>query len=114
MPNPVIRRTLAAATLVVTGLGVSACARSTPGTVESPSTGVDVRPFVECMRSHDLPDFPEVTVSADGLVNFDIRGERVDTDSKVYGAALRACQSLLPSGARLPGAPDAPPAPDAP
>jgi hypothetical protein len=65
------------------------------------------------MRSHGLPDFPEVTVSSDGLVNLDIRGERVDVRSERYGAAVKACQSLLPTGTRLPGAPAAPAAPAA-
>lgn len=117
MRNSPIPRSLATAiTLTMIGLGVSACAESTPGTSGDPNpstevaTILDVHPFVECMRSHGLPDFPEVTVSSDGLVNFDIHGERVDADSEVYGMALQACQSLLPTGIRLPSAPDAPPA----
>jgi hypothetical protein len=63
------------------------------------------------MRAHDLPDFPEVTVPSDGLVNFEIDGERVDAASEKYGAAVQACESLLPAGVRLPGAPGAAPAP---
>jgi hypothetical protein len=82
----------------------------------SPDTGPagDGREFTACMRSQGLPGFPEVAVSSDGLVNFDIKGERVDVLSQRYGAAVKACESLLPAGVRLPGAPAAPAAPSAP
>ncbi|GAA4233361.1 hypothetical protein FHR32_000616 [Streptosporangium album] len=66
------------------------------------------------MRSHGLPDFPEVTVSSDGLINLDIKGDRVDAFSREYGAAVKACESMLPVGAGLPGAPVAPSAPSLP
>ncbi|MEW9529858.1 hypothetical protein [Microbispora sp. NPDC049125] len=72
------------------------------------------RAFTCCMRAHGLPGFPDVTFSEDGLVNLDIRGERVDALSAKYGAAVKACQSLLPAGSRLPDAPTAPRAPAAP
>ncbi|MEV4370381.1 hypothetical protein AB0J71_25160 [Nonomuraea sp. NPDC049637] len=38
----------------------------------------------------------------------------MDALSATYGAAVRACESLLPRGARLPAAPQAPAAPAAP
>ncbi|MFD2349844.1 hypothetical protein ACFSTC_11455 [Nonomuraea ferruginea] len=63
------------------------------------------------MRAHGLPGFPEVALSSAGLVNLDIKGERVDVLSGKYGAAVEACEPLLPVGSRLPGAPTAPTAP---
>ncbi len=74
----------------------------------------DGKEFTACMRSHRLPGFPEVTFSTDGLVNFDINGEHVDVLSSKYGAAVRACEFLLPHGFRLPGRPAAPAAPSLP
>ncbi|NUT39816.1 MAG: hypothetical protein HOV86_07460 [Thermoactinospora sp.] len=68
--------------------------------------------FTACMRAHGLPDFPEVTFSSDGLVNLDIKGERVDVMSDTYGTAVEACDYLLPDGSVVPGRPQAPPAPD--
>lgn len=118
--SPIPRALGAAVLLVVIGLDAGACGGAAPGSTSDPTpssagaAALDTRPFVECMRAHGLPDFPDVSVSSDGLVNFDIRGERVDADSELYGAAVQACQSLLPDGARLPDAPAAPPAPEAP
>ncbi|MEV0148689.1 MULTISPECIES: hypothetical protein [unclassified Nonomuraea] len=74
----------------------------------------DVKAFTACMRAHGLPDFPDTAFSSDGLVNLEIKGEPVDALSAKYGAAVRACEPLLPHGARLPGAPAAPAAPAAP
>ncbi|NJP98269.1 hypothetical protein HCN51_54120 [Nonomuraea sp. FMUSA5-5] len=71
----------------------------------------DGRAFTACMRSHGLPGFPEVTLSEDGPINLRIDGEPVDVLSEKYGAAVRACEPLLPAGFRLPAAPKAPPAP---
>ncbi len=81
----------------------------------SSTTGAETgAAFTACMRAHDLPGFPDVTFSSDGLVNLDIRGEKVDGSSRIYGAAVDACEPLLPAGSRLPGAPSAPSAPSAP
>ncbi len=113
---PTPRGLVIVVTVAVLGWGVSACAGEAPGanggsdSATETTSRLDTRPFVECMRSHGLPDFPEVTVSSDGLVKFDIGGERVDVGSKLYGQALQACQSLLPDGTRMPDAPEAPPA----
>ncbi|MET9342965.1 hypothetical protein [Nonomuraea sp. NPDC003804] len=83
-------------------------------TASSAAPADDGRAFTTCMRAQGLPGFPEVALSSDGLINFDIRGERVDVLSEKYGAAVRACGSLLPTGSRLPGAPAAPSAPSPP
>ncbi|MFJ2034137.1 hypothetical protein [Streptosporangium sp. NPDC087985] len=100
--NAVLAVAVAAA---VTAAGVG-------GTAAPPTVSAgDGKAFTECIRSHGLPDFPEVTVSGDGLINFDIKGDRVDALSTKYGAAVRACESLLPVRAGLPGAPAGPSAP---
>ncbi|MGI5241634.1 hypothetical protein [Dactylosporangium sp. CA-139066] len=108
MRGSTIRNSILASALLAAGLGLGGCKTAADASTQ------DTRPFVACMRSHGLPDFPEVTVSSDGLVNFDIRNERVDARSEKYGAAVNACQSLLPDGTRLPGAPAAPVAPSLP
>ena len=107
MRGSTIRNSILASAILAAGLGLGACKTATSADTSTP----DTKPFVACMRSHDLPDFPEVTVSSDGLVDFDIKGERVDAQSEKYGAAVKACQPLLPAGTRLPGAPAAPLAP---
>lgn len=99
-----VRVTIAAAVVV---LGAGAGWRAAP-----PSASADDgQAFSACMRSHGLPGFPDVAVSTDGLVNLDLRGDRVDVLSETYGEAVQACASLLPEGAGLPGAPTAPSAP---
>jgi hypothetical protein len=111
MPRSAIRAGMVVAVVLSAGMGLGACASGAPEGAGGQTSVVDTAPFVECMRAHDLPDFPDVTVSSDGLVNFEIDGERVDTASERYGAALKACEILLPRGSRLPGAPGAPAAP---
>ncbi|MCC5575465.1 hypothetical protein IMZ11_07395 [Microtetraspora sp. AC03309] len=101
-----IRRTVLAAAVLAAGVaGPAAPALASAGDGEA---------FTACMRSHGLPGFPEVAVSTDGLINLDIKGERVDVFSDTYGAAVKACESLLPTPAHLPKAPVAPEAPTAP
>ncbi|MET9066151.1 hypothetical protein [Streptosporangium sandarakinum] len=112
--STVKRRVLAVAALAaalavvpaVLAAGKGGVAAASPG---NPADGAGR--FTACMRSHGLPGFPEVSFSSDGLVNLDIRGERVDAMSRRYGAAVKACEPLLPAGSRSPGAPAAPPAP---
>ncbi|WP_214326083.1 hypothetical protein [Nonomuraea sediminis] len=87
---------------VVTGGGLAATASG-----DTPASG-DTAAFVQCMRSHGLPDFPDVTVSATGQVSIELSGTRVDPVSRQYDAAVRACEPLLPGGARLPRPPAAP------
>ncbi|WP_336209605.1 hypothetical protein [Nonomuraea sp. LPB2021202275-12-8] len=106
MFGPTIRRAVLLAAALAAVMGWAAAP-------SAPFAG-DAKEFTACMRSHALPDFPEVTVSGDGLVNLTIKGDRVDVLSKKYGAAVKACESLLPSVGGLPGAPEAPPAPSLP
>ncbi|MFG1685955.1 hypothetical protein ACGFNP_37725 [Nonomuraea sp. NPDC049269] len=109
MLGSTIRNVILAAAVVAAGVGGGASALSAPD-----GPGTDAKAFTDCMRSKGLPDFPEVAVSSDGLVNLEINGEHVDVLSVRYGAAVKACESLLPTGTHLPGAPDAPSAPAAP
>ncbi|MBP2706897.1 hypothetical protein JOL79_24110 [Microbispora sp. RL4-1S] len=90
------------ATLIAMGTG------EMPAALAGKPSGDGGRAFTVCMRAKGLPDFPDVSFSSDGLVNLTIRGERVDVLSPKYGAAVAACQSLLPAGPRRPGAPVAP------
>ncbi|GAA4532833.1 hypothetical protein [Nonomuraea ferruginea] len=98
-----ISRFVLAAVVLAAGVGWMA------GSEEEPVR--DGEQFTACMRAHGLPGFPEVALSSAGLVNLDIKGERVDVLSGKYGAAVEACEPLLPVGSRLPGAPTAPTAP---
>jgi hypothetical protein len=99
-----------ASMLLTAGFGTGGCTAGDADATGTPDTGS----FVECMRAHGLQDFPDVTVSSEGLVNFEIDGERVDVRSETYGAAIQQCQGLLPARAWLPGAPEAPRGPAAP
>ncbi|MGV9536200.1 hypothetical protein ACWEU6_20520 [Streptosporangium sandarakinum] len=113
--STVKRRVLTAAVLAAAALAVMlAVLAAGKGGLAAASSGNPADGagrFTACMRSHGLPGFPEVSFSSDGLVNLDIRGERVDVMSRKYGAAVKACEPLLPAGSRPPGAPAAPPAP---
>ncbi|GAA3429407.1 hypothetical protein GCM10018953_65910 [Streptosporangium nondiastaticum] len=112
--STVKRRVLTAAVLAAAALAVmlAVLAAGRGGVAAaSPGNPAGAGRFTACMRPHGLPGFPEVSFSSDGLVNLDIRGERVDVMSRKYGAAVKACEPLLPAGSRPPGAPAAPPAP---
>ncbi|MFF4190784.1 hypothetical protein [Nonomuraea sp. NPDC001831] len=108
MKGSTIRRVALAALVFAAVAGGAAASYGESG------PGDGGKAFTACLRAHGLPGFPGVTVSADGLINLSIGGERVDALSATYGAAVRACESLLPRGARLPAAPQAPAAPAAP
>ncbi|MBB6547556.1 hypothetical protein [Nonomuraea rubra] len=100
--------------MVLAGVVLAAGLSWIPSADAAPA-GDGGKAFTACMRSHGLPGFPEVTFSSEGLINLRIEGERVDVLSEKYGAALRACESLLPAHSRLPVPPSAPSAvrPDA-
>ncbi|MEU5861043.1 hypothetical protein ABZ815_07730 [Nonomuraea sp. NPDC047529] len=108
MKGSTVRRVVLAALVFAAVAGGAAASYGEAG----PDDGG--KAFTSCVRAHGLPDFPGVTVSEDGLVNLSIGGERVDALSEKYGAAVKACGSLLPEGAGLPGKPQAPAAPEAP
>ena len=52
--------------------------------------------YSQCMRSHGVPDFPSPGQSAAPG-----NGAAINPDSPQYLAAARACQHLLPSGAKV-------------
>jgi hypothetical protein len=61
--------------------------------------------FAQCMRSHGLPNFPDPT-NSNGRVEFVISVSRdgFDPHSPQILAKARACEYVLPAGARLPSA----------
>ncbi|NRQ32915.1 hypothetical protein HII36_13840 [Nonomuraea sp. NN258] len=113
MKGSTIKGTILAAVIAAVGSGVMA-APSAMGATTQTAADDGGKAFTACVRSHGLPGFPDVTVSKDGIVNLDVRGERVDVFSAEYGEAVKACESLLPDGAGLPGKPEAPAAPPLP
>ncbi|MBT2229322.1 hypothetical protein [Nonomuraea sp. NEAU-A123] len=106
MLGSTIRNVVLAAAVVAAGVVGGAGVMSAPD-----GPGEDAKAFTDCVRAKGLPDFPEVVVSSDGLINLEIKGERVDVLSAKYGAAVKACEPLLPTGTQLPVAPSAPVAP---
>lgn len=67
--------------------------------------------FTTCMRSHGVPEFPGITISANGQIQ--LKGGSINPISTTYQSAAKACVSLLPAGSTLPAEPQ-PPAPAAP
>lgn len=90
--------------------GSTAAASTTSTTSTNSDPDRDADTFTACMRSHGVPDFPGVTIAADGTVR--LKGGNVKPVSAAYRAAARTCASSLPAGSELPNDP-APPAPDA-
>ncbi|MEH1126993.1 hypothetical protein [Micromonospora sp. CPCC 206061] len=74
----------------------------------SAPAGVDAQEraaaFTSCMREHGIPDFPGITIGADGQVR--LNGGGVDPLSSAYQAAAEACAALLPPGSALPQRPE--------
>lgn len=63
--------------------------------------------FTTCMRENGVPDFPGVTVTANGTLQL-LPGSTVNPISKTYQAAAKKCASELPSGSALPTEPSVP------
>lgn len=59
------------------------------------------------MRENGVPNFPGVTVGADGTLQL-VAGSDVNPISKSYQAAAKKCASKLPSGSALPAEPSVP------
>jgi hypothetical protein len=59
----------------------------------SQSTSAELLDFAQCMRSHDVPDFPDPSVNG----KFPTAQQLSVTNSQ-YQSAMSACQSLLPPG----------------
>jgi cytochrome c553 len=86
--------------------GSAAAAASVTSETSDRDRGADA--FTACMRSHGVPDFPGVTIAADGTVR--LKGGNVKPLSAAYRTAASTCASSLPAGSELPADP-APPAP---
>ena len=70
----------------------------------SASSGNQAEAFATCMRENGVPDFPGVTVTANGQLQL-LGGGNVNPISKTYQAAAKKCASKLPSGSTLPAEP---------
>lgn len=70
--------------------------------------------FTACVRENGVPNFPGVTITADGQIQLNVSGSGVDVFSTEYQKAVAACQHLLPAGSKVPGdpSPATPSAPD--
>lgn len=51
--------------------------------------------FSECMRSHGEPDFPDPTLTGQG-VSLNLDGSDINPNSPQFGAAVSACQHVAP------------------
>jgi hypothetical protein len=63
------------------------------GGTSSQSTNAKLLAFAQCMRSHDVPNFPDPAVNG----KFPTAQQLSVTNSQ-YQSAMSACQSLLPPG----------------
>jgi hypothetical protein len=53
--------------------------------------------FAQCMRGHGVPDFPDPTLSGQG-VSGNFNGADIKANSSQFQAAVSACQHLVPGG----------------
>jgi hypothetical protein len=66
------------------------------GNTMTPADRADYLKATACMRSHDVPDFPDPTFQ-NGGVSFNSRTP-IDTNAPRYRSALTTCQKLIPAG----------------
>jgi hypothetical protein len=82
---------------------VVACSSSSPGTPDagpSPITTAQLVEFAQCMRSHDVKNFPD---PVNGGFSFSGVGpDSVDPNSPAFQAAKAACIHLVPGEAQRP------------
>ena len=102
-------RSLAAVLLTISGLSLAACGSSTPsssGAQKSASAatnnGNKALAFSQCMRSHGVPNFPDLK---NGHLDLQVQqtpnGTTVDgvsVNGPAFQAAQQACQQYLPTG----------------
>jgi hypothetical protein len=81
----------------------TACARLLPnGGQSTPATSrqtlSEMVNFSQCMRSHEVPNWPDPTTGSDGSPSFNLVGIHppVDTGSPQFQDALHACGRLVP------------------
>ena len=51
--------------------------------------------FAECMRSHEVPNWPDAGTDSQGRPVFNAQAEGIDTNAPQVSAAEQTCQSLL-------------------
>ena len=90
------------AVLTVMAVAVVACSSSSPGSTpdarSSPVTTAQLVEFAQCMRSHDIKNFPD---PVNGAFNFSgVGADSVDPSSPAFQAAKAACIHLVPGEAQ--------------
>jgi hypothetical protein len=101
--RPPARRIVAiSAVLTVMAFAVVACSSSSPGSTpdagSSPVTTAQLVEFAQCMRAHDVKNFPD---PVNGGFSFSGTGpDSVDPSSPAFQAAKAACIHLVPGEAQ--------------
>ena len=91
--------------LMAAGCGGSKPPVSAGGDGSSSRTLTKYEAYTSCMRSHEIPDFPDPTTSPGGGVAFQIHGgpgSDLNRNDPKFIAADKACRSLLPGGGQAP------------
>jgi hypothetical protein len=52
--------------------------------------------FSQCMRTHEVPNFPDPSPGPFGEQVIDLRGKGIDPSSPTFQAASEACQKIVP------------------
>jgi hypothetical protein len=99
--------------LLAVSVSLAACGSSSPSTTalgQAASGGSSkALNFASCMRSHGVPNFPDLTSSGGGA--FALRFQQVNGTTEVNGvqvngpafkSAMQACRSDLPGGGHPP------------
>jgi hypothetical protein len=94
MPRPSL---LVAVAVVSAALVLAACGSGKSGTGSGSATASAGIKYADCMRAHEVPNFPDPS-SAGGGVQL---SSAINTQSPAFASAQSACQKLLPGG--LPG-----------
>lgn len=99
---PALRIVAISAVLTVMAFAVVACSSSSPGSTpdagSSPITTAQLVEFAQCMRAHDVKNFPD---PVNGGFSFSGAGpDSVDPSSPAFQAAKAACIHLVPGEAQ--------------
>jgi hypothetical protein len=100
--RPALRIVAISAILAVMAFAVVACSSPSPGSTpdagSSPVTAAQLVEFAQCMRSHDIKNFPD---PVNGAFNFSgVGADSVDPGSPAFQAAKAACIHLVPGEAQ--------------
>jgi hypothetical protein len=99
---PATRIVAISAVLTVMAFAVVACSSPSPGSTpeagSSPVTTAQLVEFAQCMRSHDIKNFPD---PVNGAFNFSgVGADSVDPNSPAFQSAKAACIHLVPGEAQ--------------